>query len=186
LIAFAFVLHSAALAVMAVHLVTYLTELGHSPTTAASLTGLLGLLSVTGRVVTTMARRWLPISVIAAAIITLQGVAIGLLPFIGGTVTGAAISLVLFGFGFGVASIATPTILLDRYGDQGYATIAGILGTPTTISRAIAPLGAAIIATAVGYRSLVLVTGAACILAGTTLALTLRSSTAELRNVGAW
>jgi MFS family permease len=186
LIAFAFVLHSAALAVMAVHLVTCLTELGHSPTTAASLTGLLGLLSVTGRVVTTMARRWLPISVIAAAIITLQGVAIGLLPFIGGTVTGAAISLVLFGLGFGVASIATPAILLDRYGDQGYATIAGILGTPTAISRAIAPLGAAIIATAVGYRSLVLVTGAACILAGTTLALTLRSPTAELRNVGAW
>lgn len=83
IIAAAFILHSAALAVMAVHLVTYLTQLGHPPTVAATLTGLLGLLSVTGRIVTTVAKRWLSITLIAAAIIGLQGVAIAPLPFIG-------------------------------------------------------------------------------------------------------
>jgi predicted MFS family arabinose efflux permease len=174
LIACAFILHSAALAVMAVHLVTYRVRLGHSPTVAASLTGLLGLLSVTGRIVTTVAKRWLPISLVAASIITLQGLAIGLLPFIGRTVVGAAVSLVLFGLGFGVASIATPAILLDRYGDQGYATIAGILGTPTTFSRATAPLGAAALASAIGYRPLILGAAAACVIAGVALALTHR------------
>jgi MFS family permease len=174
LIACAFILHSAALAVIAVHLVTYLTRLGHSPTVAASLTGLLGLLSVTGRIVTTVAKRWLPITLVAASIITLQGIAIGLLPFVGRTVVGAAASLVLFGLGFGVASIATPAILLDRYGDQGYATIAGILGTPTTISRATAPLAAAALASAIGYRPLILAAATACIIAGLALTLTLQ------------
>jgi MFS family permease len=174
LIAVAFVLHSAALSILAVHLVTYLTQLGHTPTTAASLTGLLGLLSVTGRVITTVARRWLPITLIAAAIIALQGIAIAALPFLGTSVAGAAVSLVLFGLGFGVASIATPAILLDRYGDHGYATIAGILGTPATVSRATAPLAAAALASSVGYPPLVLGAGAACVVAGMTLTLSHR------------
>lgn len=174
LLAFAFVLHGAALAIVAVHLVVFLTRLGHSATVAASLTGLLGLLSVTGRVLTTVLQRWLRIASITAAIIALQAAAIGLLPFLGRTVTGAACCLVLFGLGFGVASIAIPAILLDRYGDQDYATIAGILNTPTTIARATAPLGAAVIATTVGYRSLVLATAAICLTAAAALALTLR------------
>ena len=174
LLAFAFVLHGAALAIVAVHLVVFLTRLGHSATVAASLTGLLGLLSVTGRVLTTVLQRWLRIASITAVIIALQAAAIGLLPFIGRTVVGAAGCLVLFGLGFGVASIAIPAILLDRYGDQNYATIAGILSTPTTIARATAPLGAAVIATTVGYRSLILATAATCLTAATALALTLR------------
>lgn len=169
LIAIAFVLHSAAQAVMAVHLVTYLTQLGHSPTTAAGLTGLLGLLSVTGRVLTTVIKRWLSITLVAAAVYTLQGIAIALLPFIGRSVGGATVSLVLFGLGFGVASIAIPAILLDRYGDDGYATISGILSTPTTISRATAPLAAAAVAATVGYRPLILTAAAACLTAGAAL-----------------
>jgi MFS family permease len=169
-LAFAFVLHSSALAVIGVHLVTYLTKLGHSPTTAATLTGLLGLLSVTGRVTVTILRRWLPMASITAVIITLQGIALGLLPTAGHSTVGAAACLIAFGLGFGVASIAKPAILLDRYGDQGYATIAGILGTPTTLAAAIAPLLAAALATALGYTPLVLTAAAACILSGLALA----------------
>ncbi|TCC62912.1 MFS transporter [Kribbella pittospori] len=172
LIACAFVLHNAALAVIAVHLVTYLVQLGHKPTVAAGLTGLLGVLSVTGRIVTTVAKRWLSITLITAAVMTLQGIAIGLLPFIGRSITGAAISLILFGLGFGVASVATPAILLDRYGDEGYATISGILGTPTTVGRATAPLIAAALAVAVGYQPLILGSAVTCLVSAVALALT--------------
>jgi MFS family permease len=172
LLAIGFVLHSSALAVIGVHLVTYLTRLGHSPTTAATLAGLLGLLSVTGRVTVTILRRWLPITSITAVIITLQGVALGLLPEAGHSTIGAAACLIAFGLGFGVASIAKPAILLDRYGDHGYATIAGILGTPTTVAAATAPLAAAALATALGYTPLILTAAAACTLAGLTLAAT--------------
>jgi predicted MFS family arabinose efflux permease len=181
LIAAAFVLHNAALAVIAVHLVIYLTRLGHPPTVAAGLTGLLGVLSVTGRVVTTIAKRWLPITVITATVMLLQGIAIGVLPFIGRTVIGAALSLLLFGLGFGIASVATPTILLDRYGDGGYATIAGILATPTTISRATAPLGAAALATTIGYQPLILTSAVTCVVAAAALVL---ARCAPIRNSG--
>jgi MFS family permease len=169
-LAVVFVLHSAALAVIGVHLVTYLTTLGHSPTTAATLAGLLGLLSVTGRVTVTILRRWLPMTTISAVIITVQGIALVVLPAAGRSAGGAAACLVAFGLGFGVASIAKPAIILDRYGDHGYATIAGLLGTPTTLASAIAPLVAAALATALGYTPLILTAAAACTLAGLALA----------------
>lgn len=174
LLATAFVLHSAALAVIGVHLVTYLIRLGHRPTTAATLTGLLGLLSVTGRVTVTILRRWLPMTAITAVIITLQGIALGLLPAAGRSVPGAAACLIAFGLGFGVASIAKPAILLDRYGDRGYATIAGILGTPTSIAAATAPLAAAALASVLGYTPLVLTAAGSCLLAALALAATRR------------
>jgi predicted MFS family arabinose efflux permease len=183
LIACAFVLHSAALAVMAVHLVTYLTMLGHSPTAAATLAGLLGLLSVTGRIITTVATRWLPITLVATGIIALQGVAIGLLPFIGSSTVGAATSLTLFGLGFGVSSIATPAILLERYGDQNYATIAGILSTPTTVARATAPLGAAALASTTGYRPLVLTAATICLTAALFLYLAQQTTRARTGDI---
>lgn len=171
LLAAGFVLHSAALAVIAVHLVLYLTGLGHAPAVAATLAGLLGLLSVTGRVVTTIALRWLPMATITAGILVTQGLAILLLPVLGSHVAGAAVCLALFGLGFGVAAIATPAILLDRYGASGYATIAGTLAAPVIVARASAPLVAALLAGATGYRPVILAVGGCCIAAGLVLRL---------------
>ena len=169
LLAATFVLHGAALAVIAVHLVQYLISLGHPAVVAATLAGLLGLLSVTGRVVTTLSTRWLPMATIVGCILVAQGVAMSLLPVVGRQLPGAIACLVLFGLGFGVASIATPAILLDRYGATGYGTIAGTLAAPILIAKATAPLGGALLAAAVGYRTLVLLVAAACALAGVML-----------------
>lgn len=165
LMATAFVLHSGAQAVIAVHLVLYLVNLGHSTATAASLAGVLGLLSVTGRIATTISLRWLPMATIMAGVLVLQGVAISVLPLTGRHIAGAIACLVLFGLGFGISSIATPAILLDRYGAAGYATIAGTLATPVIISRASAPLGAALLADSVGYTPVILAVAAACLIA---------------------
>lgn len=174
LLAGAFVVHSAALAVIAVHLVLYLVSLGHPPARAASLAGLLGLLSVTGRLVTSVSARWLPMATVTAVILFVQGIAIGLLPVLGRHVAGAVGCLVLFGLGFGVSSIATPAILLDRYGATGFGTIAGMLGTPTTIAKAAGPLAGAGLADAFGYRPLIVAVAVACAVAATALALTRR------------
>jgi MFS family permease len=100
LLAGAFVAHSAALAVISIHLVLYLISLGHPPATAATLAGLLGLLSVTGRLVTSVAARWLPMATITAVVLGVQGVAISLLPVVGRQVGGAVVCLTLFGLGF--------------------------------------------------------------------------------------
>jgi predicted MFS family arabinose efflux permease len=170
LLAAGFVLHAAALAVIAVHLVLYLVSLGHPPVAAAALAGLLGLLSVTGRVLASLSLRWLPMATITAAVVVVQGVAIVLLLLVGRHLAGAILSLVLFGLGFGVASIATPAILLDRYGSTGYATIASTLATPVIIARASAPLGAAILAATVGYRPVIIFVAGACLAAGLLIA----------------
>lgn len=174
LLAGAFVVHSAALAVIAVHLVLYLVTLGHPPARAASLAGLLGLLSVTGRLVTSVSVRWLPMATITSLILFVQGIAIALLPVVGRHVAGAVGCLVLFGLGFGVSSIATPAILLDRYGATGFGTIAGMLGTPTTIAKATGPLAGAGLAEAFGYRPMVLAVAVGCVVAAAGLALTRR------------
>ncbi|GAB3840264.1 MFS transporter [Kribbella italica] len=179
LLAATFVLHGAALAVIAVHLVLYLISLGHPAALAATLAGLLGLLSVTGRVVTTVSTRWLPMATIAGAIFVVQGAALSMLPVVGRHVMGAVGCLVLFGLGFGVASIATPAILLDRYGAAGYGTIAGTLAAPVLVARASAPLGGALVAAAAGYRLLVLLVAGACVLAGLLLLLAARLPTAR-------
>ncbi|WP_432948192.1 MFS transporter [Kribbella sp. CA-253562] len=174
LLAGGFVLHAAALAIVAVHLVLYLTGLGHSPAVAASLAGLLGLLSVTGRVVATLSVRWLPMATITAIVLIVQGLAISLLPFTGRHLAGAIGCLTLFGLGFGVASIAAPAILLDRYGSHGYATTAGTLATPAIIAKACAPLGAAVLAETTGYRPVILMVAAACVAAGLLVAVSRR------------
>ena len=174
LLASAFVVHSAALAVISVHLVLYLISLGHPPARAATLAGLLGLLSVTGRLVTSLSARWLPMATITAGILLVQGVAISLLPVVGRHIAGAVGCLVLFGLGFGVSSIATPAILLDRYGATGFGTISGMLTTPTTIAKALGPLGGAGLAEALGYRPLILTVAVACVVAAVALALTRR------------
>ena len=80
LLVIAFTANGGAVAVMAVLLITYLIHLGHSPVLAATLAGLLGVLSVTGRLVTTGLQRRMPAALIAATIFALQGVAVLLLP----------------------------------------------------------------------------------------------------------
>jgi predicted MFS family arabinose efflux permease len=152
LITTGFVLHSGAIAIVSVHLVLFLGDLGYEPAVAAGLTGLLGLYSVTGRLVTSVMQRWLDMSTIVARTFLVQCFAIAVLPLLGRSALGAAGCIVLFGLGFGVSTLATPAILLERYGAAGYGTISGALATPVLAARAIGPLGAAVLATTAGYR----------------------------------
>jgi predicted MFS family arabinose efflux permease len=162
----AFVLQNAGQSVLAVYLVTYLTRLGHPATIAATLAGLLGILSVTGRVVTTIAMRRWSVASITAGVFAVQGAATLLLPVAGREIVGAAACIVLFGFGFGISAIAIPALLIDRYGTTGYGTISGTLGTPVSLSRALAPLGGALLAAALGFDALVVIAGIATVASG--------------------
>ena len=154
---------------IAVHLVLYLTVLGHPPAIASTLAGLLGVLSVTGRVASAISARWLPMATITAVVLSVQGVSIALLPLIGKHIVGVVVCLALFGLGFGVSAIATPAIILDRYGANGYATIAGILSTPVAIAEAVAPLAGALLASSAGYQTRIFSIAAASLAAATSL-----------------
>ncbi len=143
MLALAFLASGAATNTVAVHLIGYLTELGHSATFAATVAGGIGVLSVAGRIATTATGRRLTPTTATAAVFAVQAVAIAALPLLGRTAPGAIGCVLGFGFGFGVATIARPAILADRYDTAVYATLAGILAVPLTVAKAVAPLAAA-------------------------------------------
>ncbi|MDI6104213.1 MFS transporter [Actinoplanes sp. NEAU-A12] len=166
-LAAAFVAHSAAMGTMTVHLVGFLTSRGHPATFAATIAGLLGILSVTGRLLLTAAGRRLRLHRIVAAIFALQAAAAFTLPAVASNRLGAILTVTAFGLGFGIASLATPQLLADRYGTTAYAGIAGVLAALVTLAKAAAPLAAAALLTAPGgYRTVLLAIGSASLLAG--------------------
>nr|WP_312034569.1 MFS transporter [Actinoplanes sp. TBRC 11911] len=167
-LALAFVAHAAAMSTMTVHLVGYLMSRGHTATFAASVAGLLGVLSVTGRLVLTGASRRVRLSTMVAGIFVLQAAAAVSLPLVAGTKAGAIVAVTAFGLGFGVASLASPALLTDRYGTAAYASIAGTLATPVTVARATAPLAAAALYTSTNNYLPVLATIGALLTLATT------------------
>jgi predicted MFS family arabinose efflux permease len=171
LFAAAFTAQSTALAVISVHLVSYLVRLGHPPGFAASVAGLLGVLSVTGRIVTTALRRKWSTAAVTATVFALQAAALVAMPAIGRSGLGAAACVTAFGIGYGVATIARPAMLAERFGTTAYASIAGALAVPVTIAKAGAPLIAAVVAVHAGYGAVMIAAACACVLAASGLML---------------
>lgn len=172
LLVICFVAQGAAVAVISVHLVAYLSELGHPPALAATIAGGLGVLSVTGRIVTTGAQRWWPTNRVVAVVFAMQAAALVMLPVAGASFTGALAAVLMFGLGFGVGTIARPALLADRFGTLGFATISGVLAVPLIAAKALAPLGAAGLREATGsYTSVTIATAIACLVGAISLLL---------------
>ena len=161
----AFLSQTLAVLSVGVLLVTYLIRTGHEPTTAATLAGLLGVLSVTGRLLTSAVARRARMASIAGGIYVVQGLGLLALPSLGRSTTGAAACVVAFGIGFGVGTIARPAILGDTFGTAGYATIAAALGAPIMMIGAFAPL----VAAALPPTVFMTVAGALCLVSATLL-----------------
>ncbi|WP_203707359.1 hypothetical protein [Asanoa iriomotensis] len=64
---------------------SFLTDAGHPATFAATIAGLLGVLSVTGRLIRTGAQRRISLTALVAAIFTIQAIAAITLPLMAGT-----------------------------------------------------------------------------------------------------
>jgi predicted MFS family arabinose efflux permease len=180
LIAGVFVAQGIGIFVVGVHLVAYLRELGHASTVAANVAGLLGVMSVTGRVVTTFAARRYGMSVVAV-VFALQAAGLALLPVVGNALAPAVACVLAIGLGFGVSTIARPTLLADRYGVAGYATLAGLLAAILTVTKAFAPLGAAWLRTVAGTYTPVMAISAVGGLLGAAGLLALRPARSATR-----
>jgi hypothetical protein len=165
-LALAFAAHTFAVIVVAVHLVPYLREHGHSAGFAALATGALGALSVSGRLALTGAvRRW-PVSAVTAFAFGLQAAAALLLLAAGSTTAGAVGFVLLFGVGFGVGTISRPAMLADAYGVRDYATLAALVGIALTAAKTVGPVAAGLARTATGsYTAVVLAVAVAAALA---------------------
>jgi MFS family permease len=144
-----------ATSIVTVHLVTYLRGQGYSPGFAATWTGLLGAMSVTGRiVVTVLGRRW-PLAVTTASTFTIQALAVGVLVLAQGP-GGVVAFVALFGLGVGLISLARAALVADFFGVAAYASINGVLTFALTVARAAAPVAAAALRTATGNYQLVM------------------------------
>ncbi|MBE1492228.1 MFS transporter [Plantactinospora soyae] len=161
-----FVAHVTATATVGVHLVIYLVERGHPATFAATVAGLLGVLSVTGRLtLTTVARRFRVTSVVAVVFLV-QGVGALALAAVAGSAVGAVVAVLLFGLGFGVAAVAQPALVADIYGTAVFGAVSGMLAVPVTLAKATAPVVAAEVRSGTGsYLPVLVGVAVACVVA---------------------
>lgn len=146
-----------AVIIVAVHLVPFLLEHGHSAAFAATATGALGALSVSGRLVLTGAVRRVSAMVVTALMFVIQGAGVLLLLLAGATTAGAVGFVLLFGLGFGAGTIARPALVAPSFGTARYATLAGLLALITTAATTTGPLLAGVARTASGSYAPVLV-----------------------------
>jgi MFS family permease len=161
----AFVAQASAVSAVGVLLVAFLRHAGHSATVAATVSGLLGILSVTGRLATTGLSRRHGMTAVTAVVFAVQAAGAAALPHVAGSLAWAAVCITGFGLGFGVATIARPAVLADRYGTHRYATIAATMTVPITLAKAGAPLAAA----AAGGGQFLTWAAAVCLLAAALL-----------------
>lgn len=169
MLAATFSMHAGAVATVAVLLTSFLIRLGHRPVLAATMAGLLGVLSVTGRLVTTGLQRYFAPAALAVVIFALQGLAVLLLPLSGRSVPGAVGCVLLFGLGFGVGTITQPHLLAARYGTVAYATLSGRIALFSITAKAITPLGAVALAELLGYGLVMACVAIPCLIAALAL-----------------
>lgn len=147
------------IAMYAAHLPALLEERGETAILASSIAGMLGVLSVTGRIVLTALSRRAPLPRLLMGVFLLQGLGT-LALLLGGPGRGAVLGFVLlFGIGYGTLSIATPLLVSQRFGRRSFGSISGTLEGMTGALGATAPLAAGLLRDAAGdYRPVMLLT----------------------------
>ena len=160
-LAVAFCAATLATTTVSIHLVAALSEAGHPAQAAATWTGLLGVMSVTGRLTTTALGRRLPLALVTAGMFALQALAVPVL-LVWHSPAALPAFIALFGIGFGLIALSRAALVADYYGPAHYAGISGVLAGLLTGARAVAPAAGGVLRTATGsYRPVLLAVAAA-------------------------
>jgi predicted MFS family arabinose efflux permease len=172
LIAAALTFETGAVNAFNVHIVSALGQWGHDTAFSAGIAGLLGVFSVAGRLLTTGLQRLISTAAITAVVFGVQAVAAFLMPVIASSTAGAICTVIGFGAGAGVGTIAKPILLSERYGTMRYATLAGTIAMPMTVAKAFAPLAAGFLRSWMnGYGAVLIGIGCCCVVAVVAFAL---------------
>ena len=162
------VLGSAAIAAVAIYLLSYLRQDGYSLAVAAIAAGALGVLQVAGRVVLTVSARRVPIAMATALMLGGQAACVVALLLIRNT-AGVVLFVLLFGLGFGVLHIARPDLLAQYAPRSLFARLSSVQALLVIIGEATAPTAAAVLHSVTGsYRPMFIAVGA-CSLAAALL-----------------
>ena len=139
----AFMCGRAPMAAIVAHLPALLVERGETATLAAVLTGSIGALSVTGRVLMTIAARWTSFAAMLATVYAIQAAGLVLIALV--PTRPAVIAFVIaFGIGFGTTTIAKPVMVAGRFGPRAYGVIAGYTAALVTFGEAASPVAVGI------------------------------------------
>jgi MFS family permease len=140
--------------VVIVFLVSYLRSRGYSPTQAAFGAGMIGVLSVSGRLAFTRAARSIRMARVAAAMVAGQIAGLVMLETVPRP-WGLALFVLTFGAGFGVMTIARAALLSDYVPGQVFARVSGVQALVVDVGRIVAPVGAgALIGWTGGYGAM--------------------------------
>lgn len=128
----------ALLSVISVHLIAILQTRGMALMSAVALGALIGPAQVGARILEMAAGRFYhPVwTLIASTILIAAGLALIFNPF---ESAAAALAVILYGSGMGLAYIARGTVPLNVFGPQGYASLMGRLALPSLLAQALSP-----------------------------------------------
>jgi MFS family permease len=145
----AFVVGNFATVSVTVHVIPYLTALGYSTTVAATAIGWMGAMQVPGRLLFVPVAAWVGPRAVTASIFLAQAGGMALLASVA-HLPGLAPVIVLLGAANGMSTLARATAVADVFGRRHYGSISGAIAVGANGARALGPVGAAVLLTAVG------------------------------------
>jgi predicted MFS family arabinose efflux permease len=146
----AFLAHYIVVSAIAAHLIALLLARGMSPAAAAGIGALIGPMQVAGRIVEFGASRWLSISQVGRVAAVAMPLSLLALMWADTSLMWLAAFAVLFGAGNGALTVIRGALPVEMYGRANYGAIAGALATPGLLARAVGPIFAALLWSALG------------------------------------
>ncbi|QJP15712.1 MFS transporter [Starkeya sp. ORNL1] len=157
-LAIAFTAYSATFSAFTFHLYPLLTERGLDSAAVVAAMAIIGPAQVAGRVVIWVLAPRASVRIIGSAIMLVFPVALLMLAELPPSFTLIAIVAALYGSANGIMTIVRGLSVPEMLTRQAYGSVNGALSAPSSVSRAIAPLGMAALWSATGSYDAVLLT----------------------------
>jgi predicted MFS family arabinose efflux permease len=131
------------------NLVAALIDRQMSPTQAAMVAGLFGVMQLPGRVLMTN-RNFAP-DATALLLVSFAAQVIGLLSLVSSSTAALWFGVLMFAGGAGLTTLARPYLVLQVYGAERAGQVNGVIARGQQLARAAGPVSAAAMASATGY-----------------------------------
>ena len=149
-----------------VHLIPYLSDRGYSPTVAAMMIGWMGAMQLPARLLFAPVASRFGHRAVTGVIFFVQALSLAQLALAGELPTLVPM-VVMLGAANGMATLARATIVAEIFGPRHYGSISGAIALGANGARAVAPVGAALLAVALGgYARVFWLMAAALVVAG--------------------
>lgn len=172
-LAVAFSIGNFSTAAVTLHLIPYLVAHGHAAAAGAMAIGWMGVMQIPGRVLfVAVAGRFGALGV-TMAVFLVQALGLALVALAPSRPGGLMLVIAVLGAANGMATLARATTLAEVFGPAHYASISGAIALGANGSRALGPVGAAVLYTVLGgYRPVFWSLAGALLLTGGVVAAT--------------